>query len=316
MNIFIFICGVLCCLSWWFVAQISFGLPDNICRWLDALTFNRFSIEISKMRNGFHYDVDNSDMPTLIFFVIYFLIFFLLCWIIIRIKKDNPLSKTFLIQVIVFSCLFRIIMLPSIAIHENDFYRYLWDGKSAKHQINPFKYSPLEVSEYEEYVENMDYFDMDDMSYSKSDTTRLDKLVELRDQQFVHFSRIGHKEVPTIYPPMAQAVFYLSSFILEDSILFMKFIFILFDLGAIWLIILLLRHFKMNPAMSVMYGWSPLVIKEFANSGHYDTLPIFFTLLFLYLYIKKKIKTSAVVLSLAALCKFFSGVLLPVFFLR
>jgi len=92
----------------------------------------------------------------------------------------------------------------------------------------------------------------------------------------------------------------------------MKGFFVLFDLASFFLIIALLRHFNKNPCMSLLYGWSPLVLMQFSNGGHYDAIPIFFTLLSLLFYVKRRPWGGTCALALATLSKFFSGVLLPI----
>jgi len=91
----------------------------------------------------------------------------------------------------------------------------------------------------------------------------------------------------------------------------MKLFMMLFDVGVIFITIGLLRHFHLNPCMILIYGWAPLVLKELPNAGHYDAIPIFFTMLSLYLIFKEKKIGGMIVLGLATLTKFFSGILLP-----
>ena len=43
-------------------------------------------------------------------------------------------------------------------IHENDIYRYVWDGKTSLHKINPFKYAPADLFMYE-YGLSEDYYE-------------------------------------------------------------------------------------------------------------------------------------------------------------
>jgi len=95
----------------------------------------------------------------------------------------------------------------------------------------------------------------------------------------------------------------------------MKFIFMLFDIGVILLIVGLLMHFSLNPSMSIIYAWSPLVLKEFPGSGHYDPVVIFLTMLSIYLFFKVHYLRAVIVLALATLSKMYSVVLLP-FYLR
>ena len=143
---------------------------------------------------------------------------------------------------------------------------------------------------------------------------RLDRLIKLRDENPLLYQRIGHWQVPTIYPPVAQAVFWLCSLVAEDSYVMMKFIFMLFDIGTDFSCDRIAQGFStQSKCMVLIYAWSPLVLKEFPNSGHYDPVPVFFTMLSVYLLFKHKFVRAHGSLALAALSKFFSGILLPLF---
>jgi len=284
---------------------MSVGLPLNWCNFIDGMTFHLFSGQIFQMANGFYYDVDNQYMPTVMFLIVFGIIFSLVFYLIIMIEK-RPAEKHTLGIILFFSIIFRLILLPSELIHENDIYRYLWDGKSLIHGINPYKHPPLDLKMYE-----MGSEEMATKNFSEKDKLRIRKLISLRDQKPVYFARISYKDVPTIYPPVAQGVFALSAFLRQDSILLMKFIFVLFDVGVIFLIIGLLRYFNRNPCYCLVYAWSPLVLKEFANSGHYDSLAIFLTMLGIYYFVNKSGKGMTASLAMATLSKFYAIVLIP-----
>jgi len=268
------------------------------------------------MSNGFYYDVNNNDMPTIIFLILFGIIFALVFFLISRIE-NGPSKKHSLSLIIFFSLLFRIIILPSELIHENDMYRYIWDGKATLHKINPYKYAPADLFMYDHgYVD--DYYDstyevtIKGKVFNDKDVENLEVLDQLRNQNSLFYERIGHWEVPTIYPPITQLLFTIPVFVNNDSLVLMKSFFVLFDVGSLFLIISLLKHFRKNPCMSIIYGWSPLVLFEIAIGGHYDSIPIFFTLLSLALYFKGRQKGGVCFLALATLSKFFSGVLLPI----
>lgn len=290
--------GMLLTLIWSAVTFISFGLPEAICAALKTVTFGVFNNAIDALHNGFFYEMPNKNMPTPAFLFLFSIAFLFYFIVAVRIGKYSGSAKSFII-VIIFSILFRLILLPSIAIHESDIYRYLWDGKSFKNGINPFKYAPAEVNS------------------AKAETNQeIKRLKELRDNNPLYFERINHSGVPTIYPPLAQAVFAASSIIKEDSVFVLKSIFVFFDILTVILIGLLLSYFKMNPALSLIYGWSPLVLKEIANSGHYDSITIFLALLSLYFLLKNKMLSGTISLACASLTKFYPALLLPLYMKR
>ncbi|MDO8489504.1 MAG: glycosyltransferase 87 family protein [Candidatus Omnitrophota bacterium] len=298
MNRSLIAVGIFLALIWVAVSLISFGLPVTVCNIIKTVTFGTFSNAINTLHNGFHYEIPNKNMPTAIFLVLFTMAFFIYLAVVVKIEKI-PANVTSLGIIIIFSILFRLILLPSVAIHENDFYRYLWDGKSFKNGINPFKYAPAEVNS------------------AKAETNpEIKRLKELRDKNPLYFERINHSGVPTIYPPVAQVVFAASSIVKEDSILALKSIFVFFDILALALIVLLLSHFKLNPSLAVIYGWSPLVLKEITNSGHYDSITIFLVLLSLYCIVKNKALAGSISLACASLTKFYPVVLLFLYIKR
>ena len=316
LNRYIAIIGSLCALLWGFITAMTFGLSEKSVQLIDAMTFHKVSREVHQMANGFYYDVNNNDMPTIAFLFLFGVIFLFVSFLAWKISK-NPPQKHTLKWIILFSILFRIIILPGELIHESDAYRYIWDGKALLHGINPYKYAPADLFMYENgYVD--DYYDeyhevtIKAKVFTDKDAQNLDTLIRLRDENPIYYNRIGHWQVPTIYPPVAQLLFVLPVWVNSHSIVLMKFFFAVFDIASLFLIIGLLNHFHKNPSMCILYGWSPLVLFEISNGGHYDSIPIFFTLLSLFLYVKCHWWKGTCVLALATLSKFFSGVLLPI----
>lgn len=307
--------GVFLCGLWAWVTAMSRGLPKLWCQLIDRATGELFTAQIMAMENGFYYQVDNNDMPTTAFLVLFFVAFLIVAYLTLRVERAAA-DPVLLGWILGFAVVFRLVLLPGEPIHENDYYRYLWDGKSMVHGINPYKYAPSDLFMHE-YHYSEDYYDdyngvvLTAGEWEGEDATRLDRLLALRDDNRLFYERIGHWQVPTIYPPVAQAVFALVAFTRPDSFIFMKFVFMLFDMGTVGLIVLLLRRLGRNPAMVIIYAWSPLVLKEFPNAGHYDPVAIFFTLLAVYWLTTKHAFKGFVALALAFLSKFFAVVLLP-----
>src|SRR5579872_2664779 len=99
------------------------------------------------------------------------------------------------------SVLFRLTLLFSDPIEEIDLYRYLWDGSVLAEGISPFRYSPQQV------------LAADAESHLPDD---LQQLVALRDsapEMTTILKRVHFGELPTIYPPVSQAVFALSAWL-------------------------------------------------------------------------------------------------------
>ena len=91
---------------------------------------------------------------------------------------------------------------------------------------------------------------------------------------------------------MSQVVFALSAVLTPDAasphsrLVLMKGLLVLFDVATLLVVIGLLKEVGMHPGWSVAYAWCPLLMKEFANSGHLDTIAIFFTTLAMWLLVR------------------------------
>ena len=203
-------------------------------------------------------------------------------------------TKVKIYWIIGVAALVRVIAIFGEPIHENDFYRYLWDGKVALSGVNPFQFSPGEAADLQQFE-------------------------QLIAENPEFHSRIGHPDIPTIYPPAAQLVFLGSVSVFGWSVIGLKAIFVIFDLASVGLLLSLLSKFRKNPAWVILYAWNPLVIKEIANSGHYDAVPVFFCLLAFWLVVSThgslllRAALIGIVLALGTLAKYFAVVFLPLF---
>ena len=73
----------------------------------------------------------------------------------------------------------------------------------------------------------------------------------------------------------------------------------------------------MDPSRVIIYAWSPLLSKEFANTGHMDAFPVFFMLLSLYLlFVCSRPRSSLFAIALSILCKLFALLTLPFYLKR
>jgi len=124
---------------------------------------------------------------------------------------------------------------------------------------------------------------------------------------------INHPSIPTIYPPVLQFVFCLGEFLYPGSMAGMKFILLIFDAGTIFLLLSLLKKMEWPQEWCLIYAWSPLVVKEIANSGHADSVSAFLLAALLRLLAEKRMAWSAAVLAALTLTKFFGALLAPLF---
>lgn len=209
-------------------------------------------------------------------------------------KHISPGPKVLLLGVLLIGLLFRIIVIFSNPILENDYFRYLWDGSVTANGINPYLYAPDEIN---------------------GENTRSDipeKLVQLRSEYGEDFNRINHPHIRSIYPPVAQFFFALAHFIKPWNTTSWRFILLLVDLLNVILLLFILKRLAIHPLFIILYWWNPLLVKEIFNSGHMDILIFPFLLTAIYLAIRQKYVVSLLCLALSIGIKIWPVMLLPI----
>lgn len=169
----------------------------------------------------------------------------------------------------------------------SDVYRYVWDGIVQHAHINPYRYVPGDPALTFLRASNQDVFD-----------------------------NINRREYArTIYPPAAQAIFYLITAI-SPTVVFLKMAMVLFEGLTMYSLIALLKHLGLRREQSLLYAWCPMLIWEIAGSGHLDAVAMaFITLALLFRYRRRPVLTG-VFLGLAVLTKLYPIVLLPALMMR
>lgn len=165
----------------------------------------------------------------------------------------------------------------------DDYFRFIWDGQLLANGVNPFDFLPTEV------------------------TIDFPNKAEL-------LAGMNSSEYYTVYPPIAQVVYFLGAWLSPNSILgsiiLMRCVILLAEIGVILLLPKLLSLLKMNPLNSLWYCLNPLVIIELTGNLHFEGIVIFFFLLATYLLVLQKQTLSAIAWAFAAATK-----LIPIFFL-
>ena len=187
-----------------------------------------------------------------------------------------------------FAVAFRLVLLPQTPWLSNDIYRYLWDADLMHNGVNPYLHPP-QAPELEAFRDNENY------------------------------SRLSHKYVATVYPPVLQLFFALGRGLGEYSglggVFGIKLVFVIFDLLLIACLVKVLPYFQLDPRWVVLYAWHPLPIVEIAGSGHSDGVGVLFLVLALAALCLNRFRFAAAFLALAFLVKLVSVLLLPFLFL-
>ena len=205
----------------------------------------------------------------------------------VRFAARSPLRRGQLAFVVGAAIAYRLILLPTTPIQEIDIYRYLWDGNVVCQGINPFRYPPRVVLAARRELIRDD---------------RLARLAELRDADphlRTVLQRVHYAQLPSVYPPVSQAVFAAAAWTtpehatVEQRMLVLKIWLAACDLATLGLVILLLRDTQRPLGLCIVYGWCPLVLKEFSNSGHLDTIAVLLTTLAIWLITRSLAKPAA-----------------------
>jgi hypothetical protein len=181
----------------------------------------------------------------------------------------------------------RLATLYADPVLSSDVYRYVWDGIVQHAHISPYRYVPGDPALTFLRAPNQDIFD----NINRRDYAR------------------------TIYPPAAQILFYLITFI-SPTLTFMKTAMVLFEGLTMWALARLLGEIGVRREQSLLYAWCPILIWEVAGSGHLDAVAIAFIALALLFRYRRKPLLTGLFLGLAVLTKLYPIVLLPALMLR
>src|SRR6476660_5550399 len=229
--------------------------------------------------------VHSRSVPDIIWFLkivlIQLSIYVSVVWLSLR-TKDSP---QLLLLGLIFAALFRIAILFYPPYLSDDIYRYIWDGRVQSVGINPYRYVPANES-----------------------------LAKLRDDKI--YPNINRRDYArTIYPPVAEGAFFLTTRF-SESVTWMKAVMVGCEAITVWALIQLLVSFGFARQRVLIYAWHPLIVWEFAGSGHLDALALAFIALALLARRKNADSLTAVLLAGATCVKLFPAVLFPALYRR
>jgi alpha-1,6-mannosyltransferase len=205
------------------------------------------------------------------------------CFLILTQKINRwtfPIILTFAI-----AC--RLVTLFPDPFLSSDVYRYAWDGVVQHAHISPYRYVPGDKALTFLRAPNQDLFD------------------NMNRRDYAH----------TIYPPVAQMLFYVITYI-NPSVTFMKMAMILFEGVTMWGLLQLLAAFGVRREQTLLYAWCPLVIWEIGGSGHLDSAAMAFIALALLARYRRQPVATGIFLGIAIMIKLYPLVLLPALFRR
>ncbi len=185
--------------------------------------------------------------------------------------------------VVVVAFVLRAAVITTTPTLSDDVYRYVWEGRVLAHGQSPYEHPPDAL-----------------------------ELAPLRDDT-IH-PMVNHRELSTIYPPMAEAGFALVATLSAD-VLAMKLWILLHDLLLVIVLVRWCERREGSALGAIAYAWNPLVIAEFAGSGHHDPTAMLPLALACY-WVDRRPVASSVALSIAVLTKLVPLLALPFLFIR
>lgn len=180
--------------------------------------------------------------------------------------------------VVVVAFVLRSAVIATPATLSGDIYRYVWEGRMITQGQNPYAHAPGDPI-----------------------------LSPFRDA--VIHPRVNHPELSTIYPPVAQAGFALVA-ALSPTVVAMKFWILLHDLALVALLARWCEKRSGSALNAIAYAWNPLMVAEYAGSGHHDPTAMLWMALAFY-WMERRPLGSALALSAAVLIKLAPLVALP-----
>ena len=182
--------------------------------------------------------------------------------------------------------LLRVLLIASLPKLSDDVYRFIWDGRLLLNFEDPYKYLPAHH-----------------LGQGLTGITQ-----GLYDQ-------LNSPDYFTVYPPLNQVIFFISTLFSPRSIVWsvviLRVIMIVFELGNISLIRKLLRHYKLPQAYGLIYVLNPLVLFEVTGNLHFEGIMVYFLLMAIWQYEQGKLHKSAIFFGLSVATKFLPLIFLP-----
>jgi len=196
--------------------------------------------------------------------------------------EHTPENRAVLWLLLLGALAFRLTLFPYPPSLSTDVHRYRWDGHVQNAGWNPYAVAPTDP-----------------------------RLAPLRDPGW---AVMPAPEIPTMYPPLSELVFRATWRVLPGPVGF-KLPFLLADLAVAAMLAGWIRSTGGRNYQIAIYAWNPLVVVEFASSGHNDALAIAGVVATL-LIIRRLPAMSTLTLTAGALSKAFPAVLLPLALVR
>ena len=196
------------------------------------------------------------------------------------------------ISILIVAFIARFVLLFSFPNLSNDIFRFFWDGILMHEGIHPLSYLPSEI---------------------------VDSEIVNRDEMDILYTSMNSPDYFTIYPPISQLIFYLSTvvqpFTVMKSTIIMKLILLSAEIGCFYYFIKILDLFNLDRNKMLIYALNPLVIIEIMANVHYEGVMLFLLLGSMYYLLSLRAFLAGILLALSVATKLLPLMFLPVILL-
>jgi len=269
-------------------------------------------IGMSLVSHRFLWSSEFASRPILLLVALLCAQWLLFLWAVVNLKRTPPDERPTPVLILGLGLCFHFLLAGAHPIQEADAYRYLWDGATLSQGVSPYQFCPNDI------------LNADPSSHQSSDMQTELALVTTPGGAET-LKRVSYPEIPTIYPPAAQLVFFAGFKLTGWSWLGLRIIFIAAYFGGAALIVAALKHVhsgKLSAATlaALLLGWCPLAVKEIANSTHLDALLVLYFGAIIYIVARRAelppiafAVLTGIFFGLAILTKLYPMLLLPIF---
>lgn len=194
-------------------------------------------------------------------------------------------------QLLFLGLLFRLVFICATPNLSQDFYRYLWDGNLMGMGINPYLHTPKEVVELVQ-------FPFSSVLYEKMG----------------FLSNVNYSNYPPLSQYLFQGMAFFSQKNLLGGIIFLRFIYFMFEMLPFFLGKNLIKTLKLSPNLASWYFLNPLLIIETYGNLHGEGVMCGIFLLGLGFLFQKRVFFSALLFGISIAFKLFPLLFLPLFY--
>lgn len=244
----------------------------------------RFSVALGLLLVGFLSIHWSTSQPVVTYAVTFVFASLVYLFVARQLFTSEPSSR-FLSIAFAAALLIRLSFINLSPIGSDDVYRYMWDGKTQHHGVNPYLYSP--------------------------DAPQLDSL----HTQLLP-AAVNHPDMKTVYFPFSQWVFYGCYRLSGENIWGYKLVLLVAELATLIGLLFLLKRLNIPAKFVLLYLLCPLPIVQFALDAHIDAVGLSLLIFGLLSYLSGSKTLSYVLFALSISVKPVAVLILPIVFLR